>query len=182
MQENRTEPDGTTPGSYDEVVYCTECGKELSRTHKQFFSLAVTDYTRSGDTPAAVSGVIDGGEYFGETSFRVTCQMTCIVLCTKDGGTTYERLTSTQSDGGYGFTVDVDRSGVTVMIVLLGDAMLNGDVSTTDINQMKIYIGERRTFTALQILAGDVNGDGEVNTTDVTQIKRYLADKRVFDW
>ncbi len=182
VQENRTEPDGTTPGSYDEVVYCTECGKELSRTHRQFFTLAVTDYTSAGDTPAVVSGIANGGEYFGETAFTVSCQLTCLVLCTKDGGATYERLTAAQADGGYAFNVDVDRSGVTVIIVLLGDALLDGDVNTTDINQMKIYIGARRTFTALQILAGDVNGDGEVNTTDVTQIKRYLAEKRTFEW
>ena len=31
VEENRVEPDCTNTGSYDSVVYCTACGKELSR-------------------------------------------------------------------------------------------------------------------------------------------------------
>lgn len=31
--ENRVEPTCTVEGSYDEVLYCTECGEEVLRTH-----------------------------------------------------------------------------------------------------------------------------------------------------
>lgn len=31
--ENKVEPTCTVEGSYDEVIYCAECGKEILRTH-----------------------------------------------------------------------------------------------------------------------------------------------------
>lgn len=34
VKENEVAPTCTTEGSYDEVVYCTECGKEIMRTRK----------------------------------------------------------------------------------------------------------------------------------------------------
>ncbi len=138
-------------------------------------------YTNHTDGIATVVGVDNGGEYAGETSFTVDCAMTCLALCSKDGGTTYERLTATAAASGYNFTLDVDCE-VQIVIVLVGDATLDGKVNTTDVTQMKRYIAGRETFNIQQILAGDVNEDGEINTTDTTQLKRYLANKRTFEW
>ena len=33
VKENEIAPTCTVPGSYDEVLYCTECGEEVLRTH-----------------------------------------------------------------------------------------------------------------------------------------------------
>ncbi|MBQ7602121.1 MAG: S8 family serine peptidase, partial [Lachnospiraceae bacterium] len=51
--ENRVEPTCETEGGYDEVVYCTVCGEELSRTHVTLAALDhdwhFVDFTWTGD-------------------------------------------------------------------------------------------------------------------------------------
>ena len=145
------------------------------------YALTLTDYTQGVQTPATVSGIVNGGEYSGLTSFTVSCDMTCLVLASRDGGATYERLTATPVEDGFSFTVDVDCA-VQIAIVLVGDATLDGKVNTTDVTQIKRFIAGKREFNAIQLLAADVTGEGKLNTTDVTQLKRYIAGKRTFEW
>ena len=145
------------------------------------YALTLTDYTQGGQAPATVTGVVNGGEYAGETSFTVNCDKTCLVLASRDGGATYERLTATAAAGGYSFTVDVDCA-VQIAIVLVGDVTLDGKVNTTDVTQIKRFIAGKREFDAVQSASANVNGDSKLNTTDVTQLKRYIAGKRTFEW
>ncbi len=145
------------------------------------YELTLTASEEAAENPVTVTGITDGGEYAGTTEFTVDCGETCVVLCSRDWGETYERLPQTVTKAGHSYSVNFDDD-LTIAVVKLGDVMLDGDITITDVNQIKRFIAARETFTALQIAAGDVNGDGELNTTDVTQLKRYLAGKRTFDW
>ena len=51
VEENRVEPTCQQAGSYDEVVYCTGCHEEMSRTHKSIpASSAYHNYVKNPDT------------------------------------------------------------------------------------------------------------------------------------
>ena len=44
IEENRVDANCTSDGSYDMVVYCSVCGKEISREHKTIVATGVHEY------------------------------------------------------------------------------------------------------------------------------------------
>ncbi len=58
---------------------------------------------------------------------------------------------------------------------LYGDANGDGEVNTTDLAVMKLFLAGASELTDIGALAGDLNGDGQVSTTDLAQLKLHLA-------
>ena len=48
VKENETEPAPGVPGGYDLVVYCQECGEELSREHVTIYGILIGDVNADG--------------------------------------------------------------------------------------------------------------------------------------
>ena len=61
VQENYVAPTCTVAGSYDEVVYCTTCGEELSRTAKTVAALGHNAGTPVQENYVAATATTDGG-------------------------------------------------------------------------------------------------------------------------
>ncbi len=123
---------------------------------------------------ATVSAVVD-------SMFTVTCDSACVVAYTTDGGHTYTKLTGIGTGDVRSFTLPETDEEIVVAVVLKGDVMLTGSVSTTDVTQLKRFIAGKRGLDPLQELAADVTGEGKVNTTDVTQLKRFITGNRTFE-
>ncbi len=163
-----------TPGTSDATL--TAQWERTGDTSGSIITL--NDYT---DGKAAVSGIIDGEAYTGDTAFTVTCDNACVVAYSADGGETYTKLAASGAGDTRGFTVSVNGE-VTVAVALKGDPTLDGKVNTTDVTQLKRYIAGKRTFDQFQQFASEVTNDNKINTTDVTQLKRFIAGKRTFEW
>ncbi len=83
VKENEVNATCTTDGSYDEVVYCTVCGEELSRETKTVFaghtieiqnakSAACTEVGYTGDKICTVCGeTVEKGEEIPETGHKL---------------------------------------------------------------------------------------------------------------
>ena len=61
VQENVVAPTCTAAGSYDEVVYCSTCGEELSRTHKTVAALGHNPGASVQENYVAPTATADGG-------------------------------------------------------------------------------------------------------------------------
>ena len=61
VQENYVAPTCTVAGSYDEVVYCSSCGEEMSRTRKTVAALGHNAGTPVQENYVAATETTDGG-------------------------------------------------------------------------------------------------------------------------
>ena len=61
VQENYVAPTCTAAGSYDEVVYCSSCGEEMSRTHNPVAALGHNAGTPVQENYVAATETTDGG-------------------------------------------------------------------------------------------------------------------------
>ncbi|MBR6740977.1 MAG: hypothetical protein IKM04_07935 [Clostridia bacterium] len=95
VHENIEDAKCETAGSYDEVVYCTECGAEVSRTNKEIPALthdwAAPTYTWSDDGKECTAERTckrDGSHKETETATAIGV-VTTPATCTEKGTTTY---------------------------------------------------------------------------------------------
>ncbi len=58
---------------------------------------------------------------------------------------------------------------------LKGDVNLDGQITGTDVIQLKEYMIGTRSFTEPALINADVNGDGTISTTDLSQLKSILT-------
>ena len=145
VKEKIVQPDGENKGSYDEVIYCSVCEKELSRETKVIetadevsISGTVTSYL--SDTEEITIEFIK----YGETEAAHT-------LVVKGNNATYN--------------IDSILSGVyTVRISKKNHA-------TREYENVVITEGEHN-FKICPV--GDVNGDGKITLVDYTQALRHV--------
>ena len=168
--ENEVKVTCTTDGSYDEVVYCSGCSKELSR------NTAVVETT-------------------GHSYAVVVTEPTC----TEDGYTThicancgdsyvdsYVEANGHEMGQWYVYTLSTARVKGEMRcdcancdhyesqyLPYLGD--VNGDdkVDTTDAKLIMQFDLGMIDSTALNLNVADVNGDGKVDTTDAKLIMQF---------
>ncbi len=174
VQENRVEATCTAAGSYDLVVYCSECGEQVSRTTKTISALghrytiartpatctergyATHTCTRCGDTYVD-SYVAALGHSWNEGV--VTREPTH----TEEGEMTYTclRCGSTRTEP------------VPVLSLTIGDVNGDGLLTISDLSSLKGLIagliGEYNEDAA------DVNRDGLLTLSDLAAIKLILA-------
>ena len=165
VQENVVPASCKAEGSYDEVVYCTECGEELSREAKTIDKL---DHTP--------------GEAVQENVVPATCtedgSYDEVVYCTECGEELSRETKTIKTEGHKIVFVEevpatASKDGVkahyecTECHKLFSDAM-----GTVEVTAESLIIKAEH-------LRGDANMDGVVDTLDVTTIQRVLAEMEV---
>jgi hypothetical protein len=60
-------------------------------------------------------------------------------------------------------------------LYIIGDLDGDGNVNTTDLATMKLFLAGISELDGTGLLAGDLDGDGNVNTTDLASLKLKLA-------
>jgi hypothetical protein len=76
-----------------------------------------------------------------------------------------------------GMTVNLEHKGnviQSVTVIVTGDVNGDGEISITDMINMKSHILEKTALTDAYAQAADLNGDGAVSITDFVQIKAFL--------
>ena len=141
------------------------------------FPITLDDYTNG---LATITGIENGGSFSGETSFSVSCDDACAVLCSTDGEN-YTRLTGTAEYNGYSFTVDVNQE-MTIVVALKGDVNLDGILKNQDVTMAKAANLGKRTLSTLQEMVADVTGDGVFKNQDITKFKAALLGKTTLNW
>ena len=144
------------------------------------YHILVTNYTKG----AATTDVDAEKLYSGEVTFTVTAESACVVAIDNGDGT-YQRLSCTEKDGAHQFTVTVTNADVKLVVVLRGDADLNGSLRQKDATLVRQVVAGNTTFTeneALQILAVDLNNDGVAQQREATMISQVVAGNNQYKW
>ena len=165
VQENVVPATCKAEGSYDEVVYCTECGEEISRETKTIDKLAHTP-----------------GEAVQENVVPATCteegSYDEVVYCTECGEElSRETKTIDKIAHSLSFVPEVPATATvdgvkahyecTVCHKLFEDAEGTKEVTAEDLVIPATFV------------RGDVNGDGVFDALDVTTLQRKLVDYEV---
>lgn len=128
VEENRTAPTCESVGGYDTVVYCAECGKEISRVHTEIDKLPSNYLVTNGEVEVAYATLAEAVAAAGEGG-RVTLlasvtetalQLTVPQGLTLDGNGHTLTLMSTEN----GAALQIKGGDLTVtglLILLFGD-------------------------------------------------------------
>ncbi|MBQ9472693.1 MAG: dockerin type I repeat-containing protein, partial [Ruminococcus sp.] len=149
----------------DEVVYCTECGEEISREAKTIDMIAHTteEAVKENEVPATckAEGSYDEVVYCSECGEELSRETKTIDMIAHDIKFV-EEVPATASVDGMRAHYECAVCGD-----LFSDAEGKQPVSAEDL------------VIKAEHLRGDANGDGVVDITDVTTIQRYLAEYEV---
>ncbi len=195
--ENNVDPTCTAEGSYDNVVYCTVCGAEISRTTVIVDKVAHTNGAAVKENIVAPTCTEDGSHdeviyctVCGEDLTRVTKTdeklghsyddgvITTAPTCTTDGEKTF-----TCASCGDTYTEVVPaahefQNGVCVNDgVKLGDINGDGKLTTADVARLNAHILGKITLSEAALLAADFDGNGVTNTADVARLNAYILGK-----
>lgn len=112
--------------------------------------------------------------YLGEVVFTVssTDDIACAVGVLNDDGTITRLNCLPSRDGEHRYSVTVTDSEITIIVVVRGDANLDGAVSTRDVTAIVRHATGRELLTGAALFAADANKDNDVTTRDVTAIIR----------
>lgn len=72
-------------------------------------------------------------------------------------------------------TVDVGET-YHLTLVVTGDIDQNGEITITDLAQLKLHYIEKELLSGASLKAADMNYDNEITITDVAQIKLILIE------
>ncbi len=61
-------------------------------------------------------------------------------------------------------------------IIVTGDIDGTGEISLTDLAQLKLHYIEKEPLTGASLKAADINNDGQITITDLAQLKLVLVD------
>jgi len=200
VQENLVNATCTEYGSYDEVVYCTECGEELSRRNIKTTKPLGHKYETVPGKPATCSEE-------GLTEGKVCTRCGDVLIAQEP----IPKLAHTESKAVREYTpatcIEIGRYDDVVYCSVCGEELSRVNISTTPmIDHTYRYVpvapatyfhsgltdGMRCTYCGdwliepdeIPMLVGkgvfcDVDGDEEVSPIDVTFIMRWLADMTV---
>ena len=159
------------------LVFTTTHFSYYAVVEEKGYVVTLEDYSKG---VATIIGIEPGGSYSGDTSFTVSCDEACAVLCSIDGED-YTRLTGREGDNGYSFTVDVTQD-MTIIVALKGDVNLDGVLKNQDVTMAKAANLGKRTLSTLQEMVADVTGDGVFKNQDITKFKAALLGKTTLSW
>ena len=157
----------------------TYTGTKTVAIAKLAWHITVTDYTKGAATTTVNAETL----YKGENIFTATCAYDAgdkivdagCVIAIDNGDGTYTKLDVTTANGVHSFTVTVTDADVNLVIVLKGDANLNGAIDGRDMTRIQNDYLEipGKELTALQKLAADANVDGIADGRDMTRIQKF---------
>ena len=171
--ENETPASCLEGGSYEEAVYCSVCGDELSRNRVEVPALGHTYgdpvWTWDGyESAVAVISCIRGDDEHRLTAV-ITSEVTQEPSASGDGERTY---TAAVTFNGKTYT-DV-KTEVIARKTLIGDSDCDGQITILDAT----YIQRRLANLPVDLFdetAADTDGDGNLTILDATVIQRYLV-------
>ena len=162
--------------------------------------IIVTNLTVSDDTGIASAATdIDPNELYkdGPVTFTVTNSLPmdiwdepvdsgCVVAIDNEDGT-YTRLTCTTTDGVHSFTVQMAGKDIKLVVLLKGDANLDGIIDAIDTSFIKQTALDRKELNALQTLAADIFIDEDddpdtIDAVDVSFIKQACLGRKILAW
>ena len=159
------------------LVFTTTHFSYYAVVEEKGYVVTLEDYSKG---VATIIGIEPGGSYSGDTSFTVSCDEACAVLCSTDVEN-YTRLTGTVVDNGYSFTVDVTQD-MTIVVALKGDVNLDGVLKNQDVTMAKAANLGKRKLSTMQEMVADVTGDGVFKNQDITKFKAALLGKTKLSW
>ena len=169
--ENEKPSVGVTPGSYDNVTYCTVCGIELSReTIIVPVKLTVKVDNKvmfvNGKMPELTYKVFDANGQ--ELDVKLNLELTCAPI-TGRGEYDIEAVLGENPD----CDITVENGKLTVL--LLGDVDNDNDVDLDDALLMQEYVALVVGEEALDLSVADVDGNGVYDLDDALLIQMYAA-------
>lgn len=172
VRENEIPASCEETGEYDEVIYCSVCGEELSREHKIALELGHTYgdplWTWDGyDSAAATFSCIRGDDV---QTLEATIKMTVVKEPSAAGDGERVYLATVTFDGE---TYTDEKTESIPRSILLGD--VDGDGKVTILDATAIQRKLAGLPTAFAELAADTDQDGKMTILDATAIQRWLA-------
>lgn len=199
VKENRKEPDCTNDGSYDEVVYCSVCGEELSRTTttipaKGHVSGSVIkeniiqpDYENEGSYDEVVYCSVCGEELSRSAkTIDVVKEVSISIKVTSYLSETDEVLVELirmgEEEQVYSKSLTGNSTEFTFENILSGAYTVRISKSNHVTREYTIIIEKDMDAPEFKINPkGDVNGDGKVNTVDVARINAHARGVNVLE-
>ena len=163
VEENRVEATCKDAGSYEEVVYCTDCGAELSRETKTIETIAHTH-----------------GEPVEENRVEPTCkvegsydEVVYCTVCDEEVSRTTKTIEINPDAHTYDDNKDADCNdcGAVRELFTYGDVNGDGEINNRDLALLMQYLNE--WDVELNLDAADVNVDGEVNNRDYALLMQF---------
>lgn len=170
VKENEVPATCTKDGSYDLVVYCTDCGVELSR-----------------ETKVIKAKGHQWGEWkvTKEATFDEEGEETRECSCGEKETRSIPKLTKPEDDkpGKDDTTTDDDTTDEETSSdeTLIGDINGDGSITVTDISLLAAHVKGKRSLDDDAYARADTNGDGQVNITDVSKIAAHVKGKRALN-
>ena len=183
-------------GSYDEVVYCTECGEEISRETKTIDKLAHTpgEAVQENVVPATCTaeGSYDEVVYCTECGEELSRETKTIDMVKHTIKIKPGKAATTEEDGWktHFYCTECNKlftnaSGTTettweevriprIVTGKLGDIDGDGVVTILDVTMIQRVLADVQTADDTMKKLGDVDGDGNLTITDATKLQRWL--------
>ena len=196
VRENYVPASCKAEGSYDMVVYCTECNEELSREHKTIDKLAHTPgkAVQENVVPASCTaeGSYDEVVYCTECNEEISREHKTIDKLAHTLKLRKAKEATTEEDGwkkhyyctecGKYFADANGTKEVTwdqiriprIVIGKLGDIDGDGIVTILDVTRIQRILADIVSADDTMKKLGDVNGDGDITITDATVLQRWL--------
>ncbi len=200
VQENVKPATCKAAGSYDEVVYCTGCHEELSRTTKTITKLEHTPgkavreniVKSTCTTRGSYDDVVyctECGEELSRTHGTIAKKAHTISFVAEVPATTEATGVKAHYECSVCHKLFSDAEGKTEVTAaslvipklpvvregILGDFDNSGEVDIIDVVLIQRAAIKLVAPDSGMVLRGDVNGDGELNSVDATLIQRYLV-------
>ncbi len=191
QKENVIEPTCLKVGSYYKVVYCTDCGEELERTHMIVSKLshkATPGATKDCHSKCSVCGEVISSKH--NYTSKVTKEATCAVAgertYTCECGYTFKEIIGskehTEIKGGTAdchSSCSVCGSVVSSKHRYTSKVLKEATYTETGLMQYSCDCGYVYTEDIPKLipdfLYGDVNRDKKVDVMDAVELKKYLA-------
>ena len=196
VQENVVPASCKAEGSYDEVIYCTSCGEEISREHKTIDKLAHTpgEAVQENIVPATCTaeGSYDEVVYCTECGEEISREHKTIDMAKHTIKIKPGRAATTEADGwkthfyctecgklftNFSGTNETTWENVRIPRIVtgkLGDVDSDGEVTVPDVTYLQRVLANVKTADDTINKLGDVDGDGELTTIDTTKLQRWL--------
>ena len=186
--ENRVEPTCTEKGSYDEVVYCTVCGDELSRTHKEIAALGHTlTATAAKDATCTEAGntaywyCSECGKYFSDAEGKTEITLASTVIPAT--GHSFSKAWTIDDD----YHWHVSTCGHDVVSDKTEHTFENGFCTVCKLGQkivengIKYQYGKENKETVLTVIAYEGNASEVVVPATVNGVRVSVINAHVFE-
>ena len=163
VEENRIDATCSLEGSYDMVVYCTECGTELSRETFTIEKLAHTAGEAAEENRIEATCVAEGS--YDSVVYCSVCgeeiSRTTETIAIDENAHAFDDENDTECNNGCGYS-----------ILVYGDVNGDGKVNAKDCALVVQHV--TGWDVKLNLTAADVNGDGEVNAKDYALMIQFI--------